>query len=117
MYSIRCGMYSLFRTDLSELNLMYIFEYILIENMFSKACEYDIKASIYIAQQSLQSKRTNLKAIAKAVDSPEAFTAKILQKLVKDKILDSVRGTKREFLIEKTKIDQIKLGDIVYIIH
>ncbi|WP_299440404.1 Rrf2 family transcriptional regulator [uncultured Aquimarina sp.] len=81
--------------------------------MFSKACEYGIKASIYIAQQSLQNKLTNLKTIANEIDSPEAFTAKILQKLVKNKILDSVKGAKGGFLIEEIRIDQISLGDIV----
>ncbi|WP_370449470.1 Rrf2 family transcriptional regulator [Aquimarina sp. BL5] len=59
--------------------------------MFSRACEYGIKASIYIAQQSLQKKLTNLKAIANEIDSSEAFTVKILQTLVKNKILSSKR--------------------------
>ena len=84
--------------------------------MFSKACEYGIKASIYIAQQSLQNKLINLKAIANEIDSPEAFTAKILQKLVKNKILDSVKGAKGGFLIEEIRINQISLEDIVYAI-
>ncbi|MFD2561836.1 RrF2 family transcriptional regulator [Aquimarina rubra] len=84
--------------------------------MFSKACEYGIKASIYIAQQSLQNKCTNLKAIANEIDSPEAFTAKILQRLVKNEVLDSVKGAKGGFLIEAAKIDRIMLEEIVYAI-
>ncbi|WP_299220813.1 Rrf2 family transcriptional regulator [uncultured Aquimarina sp.] len=84
--------------------------------MFSKACEYGIKASIYVAQQSLQNKCTNLKAIANEINSPEAFTAKILQKLVKNQVLDSIKGAKGGFLIEEAKIDQIMLEEIVYAI-
>ena len=49
--------------------------------MFSKACEYAIRSCILIATNSLESKNSNLKDISKAIDSPEAFTAKILQKL------------------------------------
>ncbi|PKV52169.1 BadM/Rrf2 family transcriptional regulator [Aquimarina sp. MAR_2010_214] len=84
--------------------------------MFSKACEYGIKASIYVAQQSLQSKCTNLKAITKEINSPEAFTAKILQQLVKNKILDSIKGPKGGFLIEEKRISEIMLEEIVYAI-
>ncbi|MET0760542.1 MAG: transcriptional regulator, partial [Flavobacterium sp.] len=47
--------------------------------MFSKTCEYGIRASIFIASQSYQNNRIGLKDIAKKIDSPEAFTAKILQ--------------------------------------
>ncbi|MDH7448205.1 RrF2 family transcriptional regulator [Aquimarina sp. 2201CG14-23] len=84
--------------------------------MFSKACEYGIKASIYIAQQSLQNKCTNLKTIAKEIDSPEAFTAKILQQLVKSNILDSIKGARGGFLIKAIQVDQIMLEEIVYAI-
>ena len=56
--------------------------------MFSKACEYGIKASTYIALQSLQDKRVSLKEIAEEINSPVAFTAKILHQLAKNNILD-----------------------------
>jgi len=46
--------------------------------MFSKDCEYGIRATIYITMQSLEGNRVNLKEIAAAIDSPVAFTAKIL---------------------------------------
>ncbi|MBS1647512.1 MAG: Rrf2 family transcriptional regulator [Bacteroidetes bacterium] len=81
--------------------------------MFSKACEYALKASIYIAQQSILNKRVGLKDIAKAINSPEAFTAKILQQLSKDKIIDSAKGPSGGFSIDKKKIETMKLGRIV----
>ncbi|KAA1244005.1 Rrf2 family transcriptional regulator [Aquimarina sp. RZ0] len=84
--------------------------------MFSKACEYAIKASIYIAQQSLQGKCVNLKTIAKEIGSPEAFTAKILQELVKNNILKSKKGSKGGFLIEPKSVYTIMLSEIVYTI-
>lgn len=84
--------------------------------MFSKACEYGIKATIYIAAQSLQDRRVSLKEIAEQVDSPTAFTAKILHQLAKNDILDSTKGPAGGFQIEKKRIDEIKLADIVFAI-
>ena len=81
--------------------------------MFSKACEYGIKASIYIALNSYDGVRVSLKEIAKEIDSPEAFTAKILQALVRNKIINSVKGAYGGFEIEKHKIATIKLAEIV----
>jgi len=81
--------------------------------MFSKACEYGIRATIYIAMQSLEGNRVNLKEIAASIDSPTAFTAKILQELVKNNIVESVKGAKGGFQIERSKIDSIKLNQIV----
>ncbi|SDE47256.1 transcriptional regulator, BadM/Rrf2 family [Pricia antarctica] len=84
--------------------------------MFSKACEYGIKATIYIALQSLQGRRVSLKEIAEKVGSPTAFTAKILHQLAKNDILDSTKGPTGGFQIEKKRIDDIKLADIVFAI-
>lgn len=81
--------------------------------MFSKACEYGIKAVIYIAVQSVNAKRTTLKDICKEIDSPEAFTAKILQQLTKNKIINSVKGPAGGFEIEKKNLSKIKLSHIV----
>ena len=81
--------------------------------MFSKACEYGIRATIYVAVQSLEDERASLKDIAKEIDSPVAFTAKILQQLVRHDIMRSVMGPTGGFQIEKRKIDEIKLSQIV----
>lgn len=81
--------------------------------MFSKACEYGIKATIYIAVQSMQDCRVSLKEIAKEIDSPVAFTAKILQQLARNNIVESVKGPTGGFQIEKKNIDSIKLRRIV----
>lgn len=81
--------------------------------MFSKACEYGIKAAIYIAYNSYDEKRVSLKEIAKEIDSPEAFTAKILQDLVRNNIIKSVKGAYGGFEIPKYKISEIMLSQIV----
>jgi Rrf2 family protein len=81
--------------------------------MFSKTCEYGIRATIFIASESFQNNRAGLKDIAKKIDSPEAFTAKILQILSKNNIINSIKGVGGGFEIPKEKMSQIKLSQIV----
>ena len=47
--------------------------------MFSKSCEYAIKAMIFVAQKSKDEVRVGVKEIANGIDAPEHFIAKILQ--------------------------------------
>lgn len=81
--------------------------------MFSKACEYGIKAAIYIAVKSHQESRVSLNDIAKEINSPVAFTAKVLQQLTRSQIINSVKGPSGGFEINKNKIPKIKLSKIV----
>ena len=81
--------------------------------MFSKACEYGIKAAIFIATKSYEGKRVSPKEISAEIDSPQAFTAKILQALVKHNIINSVKGAYGGFEIDKTNISNVKLSQIV----
>ncbi|SIR23447.1 RrF2 family transcriptional regulator [Maribacter ulvicola] len=84
--------------------------------MFSKACEYGIRASTYIALKSLEGTRVNFKEIAEKIDSPAAFTAKVLQQLTRCNIISSVKGPSGGFEIDNTKIPEIKLSQIVHAI-
>jgi len=81
--------------------------------MFSKACEYGIKASIFIAINSYEGKRVSPKEIAKEINSPQAFTAKILQALVRHKVINSVKGAYGGFEVNKNELKHIKLSKIV----
>lgn len=81
--------------------------------MFSKTCEYGIRATIFIASQSYQDHRVGLKDIAKKIDSPEAFTAKILQILSKNNIIHSIKGVGGGFDIPKETMNQITLAQVV----
>lgn len=81
--------------------------------MFSKACEYGIKATLYISMKSLNDERVSLKDIAQGIASPEAYTAKILQQLARDGVVDSLKGPTGGFKIARERIDEIKLIDIV----
>ncbi len=82
--------------------------------MFSKACEYGIKATLFIAKQALKSeKKTGIKDIAKAIDSPEAFTAKILQELSRSGIINSTKGPSGGFFIQKKNLEKVKLSSVI----
>jgi len=81
--------------------------------MFSKACEYGIRAAIYIASKSLQEQRATLIDIAEEIDSPTAFTAKILQQLVKNKVIHSIKGPHGGFFIPLIEMNEIKLVQVV----
>lgn len=73
--------------------------------MFSKATEYALRATIFIAQKSSEDAKLGLDEIAKGINSPKSFTAKILQQLTAgNKIISSTRGPGGGFFItEKNK--------------
>lgn len=81
--------------------------------MFSKSCEYAIRASIFILNQSKKKNRVNVKQVAEQIDSPVAFTAKILQTLSNEDIIKSTKGPTGGYEIEEKKQESITLADIV----
>ena len=71
--------------------------------MFSKATEYALRATIFIAQKCEDDRKLSLDEIATAIDSPRPFTAKIMQLLTKDGMLvSSTRGPNGGFYLTKT---------------
>lgn len=81
--------------------------------MFSKACEYGIRAIIYIAHQSEQNQLVSIKEVSSAIDSPEAFTAKILQALTKDDLILSKRGANGGYSIDQQRLTNVNLQKVV----
>ncbi len=84
--------------------------------MFSKACEYGIKACIFIAEQSVNNRRVSLKEVASSIDSPEAYTSKILQHLCQNNIVRSDKGPLGGFSIPAPILSHLRLSNIVYLI-
>lgn len=60
--------------------------------MLSKSTEYAIRALIYVSAANFEGLHPGYKEIAKQIDAPEQFCAKILRILVKHQILSSGRG-------------------------
>lgn len=69
--------------------------------MFSKTCEYGLRASVFIAMHSNDSHRLGIKQIAKEIESPVYFTGKILQTLVKADLIGSAKGPNGGFFLEE----------------
>ena len=84
--------------------------------MFSKACEYGIRAAIYLAGQSLSGRKVSLKEVSMAIDSPEAYTSKILQLLSRSSIIVSDKGPTGGFSITQLSLETTKLSNLVYAI-
>jgi Rrf2 family transcriptional regulator, iron-sulfur cluster assembly transcription factor len=80
--------------------------------MFSKACEYSIKAVIFLATRPPENPRTRLQEIAEAIDSPVAFTAKLLQELVRRDVIWSIKGPNGGFELAGDG-DEITLYQVV----
>ncbi|MCI2229524.1 Rrf2 family transcriptional regulator [Polaribacter sp. MSW13] len=85
--------------------------------MFSKTCEYGLRAVIYIAQQAKTNEKIGITAIADAIDSPQAFTAKILQQLTKNNIVQSIKGPFGGFYIDEQNLQNISLNNIVQVLE
>jgi Rrf2 family transcriptional regulator, iron-sulfur cluster assembly transcription factor len=73
--------------------------------MISKSCQYAIRAAVYLASRVDENLKLNVKAIAKEIDAPEAFTAKTLQILNKHSIITSLKGPYGGFFIEEYQLD------------
>lgn len=80
--------------------------------MFSKSCEYAIKAMIFVAQKSKGELRVNIKEIAKGTDAPEHFMAKIMQELSRKRLIHSAKGPNGGFYMDKADLEN-SIADIV----
>ncbi|MEK6781958.1 MAG: Rrf2 family transcriptional regulator [Bacteroidota bacterium] len=80
--------------------------------MFSKACEYALRAVLYVSIKSINGSRLGIPEIAKEIDAPLPFTAKILQALARERIIASVKGPNGGFFINP-KSKPVVLSDII----
>ncbi|HEU5292347.1 MAG TPA: Rrf2 family transcriptional regulator [Cyclobacteriaceae bacterium] len=80
--------------------------------MFSKACEYALRAVLYLSIKSVNGSRLGIPEIAREIDAPLPFTAKILQTLTREGIISSIKGPNGGFFIDP-KSKPIALNSIV----
>lgn len=60
--------------------------------MLTNACKYAIRAVIYLALNSDPNRKLGAKLIARELDVPQAFLAKLLRKLSSDNLISSSKG-------------------------
>ncbi len=69
--------------------------------MFSKTCEYAIRALIFIAQRSRDGHKVGIREVAEGINSSEFFIAKILHDLTKKELVQSQKGPSGGFYLNK----------------
>jgi Rrf2 family protein len=80
--------------------------------IFSKTCEYAMRAVFFIAHRTADGGRAGIKEIAAGIDSPEPFLAKILQDLSRRGVVQSAKGPNGGFYVDD-KILKMPLSAIV----
>ena len=60
--------------------------------MLTKSSKYAIRALVYVQLQNWQNKRPGVPEIAREIEAPEAYCAKILHTLTTHSLLDSMKG-------------------------
>lgn len=80
--------------------------------MFTKACEYAIRAVLIVAIKGKEDRKLSIQQIAKEIDSPLAFTAKIMQTLTREGLVASVKGPNGGFFLDP-KAKPVSLSQIV----
>lgn len=82
--------------------------------LYSKTCEYAIRASVYMARKPEGAQFTG-QEIADAENIPKGYLLKILRTLKRQKILTSIRGPHGGFSLARPK-KEILLKEVVFAI-
>ncbi|MBC7567237.1 MAG: Rrf2 family transcriptional regulator [Pedobacter sp.] len=80
--------------------------------IFSKTCEYAIRAVFFIAHRTAKGGRVGIKEIASGINSPEHFLAKILQDLSRKNIIRSIKGPNGGFYMDDATLKR-RLSEVV----
>lgn len=83
--------------------------------MLSNTCKYAIRAVIFLGIHRSDGVKIGIKEISKQLNIPTPFLGKILQNLVRYKLLTSTKGPHGGFGIEKD-LFTVKLYDIILIV-
>ncbi|MCU4174020.1 RrF2 family transcriptional regulator [Carboxylicivirga sp. N1Y90] len=84
--------------------------------MLSKSTEYAIRALVFVQLRNWEQKRPGVGEIAKEIEAPEAYTAKILQTLTKNKLLDSIKGRGGGFFFNDNQ-SNLTLYDVIHVVE
>jgi Rrf2 family protein len=84
--------------------------------MLSKTTEYALRALVYIYIKNMEGKRPGYKEIAKEIDSPEQFTAKVLQNLTRAEMISSMKGRGGGFFFVDA-LSTVSLYEVIRVIE
>lgn len=80
--------------------------------MFKKETEYALRALVYIQLQNTRGRRPGIAEIASEIETPQSFTAKILQRMVKQGFVESLKGINGGFFFDSSK-EELPLRKII----
>ena len=84
--------------------------------MLSKGTGYAIRALVYIYTQNQKGEKPGFKEVAREINSPEQFTAKILQSLTRFELLKSARGRGGGFFFDP-KNGELTLYEVIKVME
>ena len=73
--------------------------------MFNKETQYALRSLVYIRVQNLKGRRPGIVEIAREIEAPQFFTAKILQRMVRAGFVESLKGKNGGFFFDTEKPD------------
>ena len=79
--------------------------------MFSKSCKYALRAVLYLAANTNESKKAGAKVIAETLDVPRPFLSKILQQLSRHQLIASTKGPHGGFYLDEREKKTAHLQD------
>jgi Rrf2 family protein len=83
--------------------------------MFSKSCQYALQSILYIVLHNKDARLVGLNEISESQKIPRHFLSKILQQLVKAKVLNSAKGPNGGFSMNKSP-EKLNLMTVVKIV-
>ncbi len=83
--------------------------------MLSTSCKYALRAAVYLMANTSENEKAGIREIADEIQANEHTTGKILQLLVREKIISSAKGPRGGFYIS-AKTKPVYLIDIVRVV-
>lgn len=80
--------------------------------MLTNASKYAIRAVLYLSEKVESNEKLSGKDISNNLDIPDAFIAKLLQKLAKAKIVSSSKGPKGGFFMNEENLNK-RIQDVI----
>jgi len=84
--------------------------------MFTRSTEYAIRAMVFIQLKNWAQKRPGVIDVAREIEAPQAFTAKILQIVTKHGLVLSMKGRGGGFFFSEN-LRNITLYDVIHIME
>lgn len=90
--------------------------FIIGKGMFNKETEYGLRSLVYVQVQNDMGRRPGIAEIAREIEAPPFFTAKILQRLARNGLVSSQKGRGGGFFFRKGIAD-LPIRDVITVLE